>query len=677
MAKRKKQRTPKSTRRNKAQRIHLTQEYVKAEALLERNRWAEAYPILVAIDEQVPNDSTILSDLVNVCYELQDYHNYLFYIRKLFSLRQDDPEISFSLAAAYHANMYPMAALYYGHRFLQRFPRNEHAQNAHALVAELEEIVPELLAELEVDEKSSFEVAYRHDLLRAALEYGDREEAKRIGKKILRLYPDFIPALNNLSLIEFQSDNATVAIRYARQVLAKEPDNFQASANLTHFLYLTGKVDEAQAQGNHLYDLTSENLEIWVKKAEAFTYLGDDEAVFDVVEQAAQLEQIELLPSTGLLYHLGAVAALRLDDEASARTYWQKAVKHSPRLAIAQENLDDLNEPIGSRNAPWPFRTHQWLPADFFRAMDRIANQRPSRKQPSMSQQVANYFDKQPNLLHRLTLLLERGDARARNLVLEMAEFNHHPGYLAMLQSYAFSTHGTDESRVKALNIVTRAGLVANGLVEMWIQDEWTEVLNIGFEIGDESDVDHPIQTAQAQEWMTEATYLLYDNKVEEAQALLLQALELEPDTPGILNNLALTYEKQGDRAKAEEMVDRIHAAHPDYLFARTAIAGRYIDDGEPEQAEEILQPLLTRKQLHHSEFISLAEAYMHLYLAQNKATEALNWLNLMRQIDPDHPRLATWERAIGQQQAEPPAIKPKQIARLFRKMRRRAKSQG
>jgi predicted Zn-dependent protease len=136
----------------------------------------------------------------------------------------------------------------------------------------------------------------------------------------------------------------------------------------------------------------------------------------------------------------------------------------------------------------------------------------------------------------------------------------------------------------------------------------------------------------------------LHENRPEDSEALLLQALKLEPDAPDLKNNLAMAYGLQGDKKRAEAMIREIHQQHPDYFFATISVARIHIREGELEEAKVLLESLLTRKRFHTSEFVHLCEAELEFWMAKGEKEGAHSWLNLWEQVDPENPRLISWK---------------------------------
>src|SRR5207245_305894 len=153
------------------------------------------------------------------------------------------------------------------------------------------------------------------------------------------------------------------------RVLAFDPDNFHALANRTHYLCVTGRLDDARRCAERLKAVQSTALDVWIKKAEALSYLGDDEGVLAAFKGAEQTGHQEPPRDDALLYHLAAVAALRLGREGQARQHWQHALKLAPGMELAAANLVDSRQPVGKRHAPWAFSFHQWVPHAMIREL--------------------------------------------------------------------------------------------------------------------------------------------------------------------------------------------------------------------------------------------------------------------------------------------------------------------
>jgi hypothetical protein len=86
----------------------LIEQFEAADRLIKRKRWAEAFEALRALDQNYPHRPEILTELVNVCYELDDLHSFLVYCQRLFKLTPKDPETMFTLAGGAPCPRWPL-----------------------------------------------------------------------------------------------------------------------------------------------------------------------------------------------------------------------------------------------------------------------------------------------------------------------------------------------------------------------------------------------------------------------------------------------------------------------------------------------------------------------------------------------------------------------------------------
>jgi len=125
-----------------------------------------------------------------------------------------------------------------------------------------------------------------------------------------------------------------------------------------------------------------------------------------------------------------------------------------------------------------------------------------------------------------------------------------------------------------------------------------------------------------------------------EGERLLRLAIEIDPDNPTLLNNLAKALGMQAKRSAAEALTYEIHRRFPDYLFGRANLALILIEKGEYDQAKELLKPLLEHKRLHFAEFSTVAAAHVKLAMAEGRRDDADHWFDMMKRVDPEDPNL-------------------------------------
>jgi Flp pilus assembly protein TadD len=646
----------------------LLQGLQAVEGLTRRGQWAQALAQLQALNQRYPRRPEVLGELVNVCYELEDLSNYLRYCRVLQELEPDDPDVLLGLAGAYLSNSYPALAIQSFQRFLNRHSDHERAEAVRAMLPSLHQALDAALENAGMEQADRLDLAIQMDLVRLLLEQGDYRQGRQLAQKLIQAYPTLASPYNNLSQIAAIEGSYDEAIRLARRVLEFDPHNFQALGNLIRYLVLTGQKEEAERYAALLRPMQPEHsVDFDLKKAEAFTFLGDDEAVLAAYAHAEGVGYLDSPAGQPLLPHLAAVATLRQGDEGKARRLWQQALELNPNFDLARDNLADLDKPAHERHAPWPYPLQQWVPHRLVAELAHQVTQAARRNREQAIQQAASRFVRQhPELLPILPLLLARGDPEGRTFALELIRIADTPELLTILRDFALSQHGPDDLRVQAANLASQAGLLPGGLTRLWIQGEWKEIMLLDFEIHGEALVTH---SPQVSNWITEGLLALNEGDFAQAEQLLQQALAAEPDSPDILNNLGLVLSTAGREAEADALLARLIADYPDYFFGQIMRANQAVEQGAYEQARAILMSLTARKRLHFAEFAALAVAHIQLYLAEGLVEGAETWLRMWAEIDADNPQLAYWQEQIAEQK-EPSHTSPRKgaLRRLFRR---------
>ncbi|MEB3335821.1 MAG: tetratricopeptide repeat protein [Leptolyngbyaceae bacterium] len=628
-------------------KIRLLPELQKAEALMAREKWAEARQVLENLNQNYPGNPDVLTDLVNVCVELHDIPSYTRACEQLVQAAPNDSDAAYGLAGGYLTCLHPLLALQAFHHALDRFPNHEKAQGARKLVVDLEGQMAETLEEMGLTGEEGRRIALLHEQGQAYLERGDYAQARQAEEAVLRIKPDFWSAHNNLCLICYSEGDMEGAIALAQNTLEQQPDNIHALSNLTRFYSVQGKWEQAQVFGERLKASQAKAWDLWTKKVEALSYLGDDAGILEVFEQAKAAD--DLKTTGGLFHHWVAVAMARSGQSQQAEQQWKEALKKSPGLTLAQANLNDLRKMVGQRHGAWAFDLNYWLNRSDVEDLTVILKSVfQSKDEAGMTKAIQRYLQEHPHIIQLIPVLLDRGDPAGREFALRCAETAEKPEMLEALRIFALSQSGTDELRNKAAVKVSEAGLLPPGPVRLWIKGEWRDILLIAYQFHHDPPTRHP---RQIEDWLREALSLLKQQNAEaakEAEQLLQQALAVKPDAPDLLNNLALAYGLQDREEDAMRLIQQLVEQHPEYVCGRAAMAKWQIRQGDLEAAEAILKPMISYKRFHVDDFAVFSSAYLELLMAQKRPEAAEGWLNLWKTVDPEHPELKAWQQRLA-----------------------------
>lgn len=650
----------------------------RAGELIERGAWVEARALLESLSSRYPRDVDVLSNLLEVYYSTNDMPRYQRVCKRLVELAPGEPDLLASLAGVYLLNEYPALALRTFHEYLSNYPHHERADETRKMLPSLEATVGELLDELQLPREQALEIALLHEELRVMLDEGDLPQARKLGESLLRRWPDFVPALNNMSLINVFEGRFQAAIYMARRVLTLQPGNIHALSNLVRYCCLSGNLEEAEQWGEQLRATQPKEPDWYLKKVEGLSFIGDDAGVVETFESAMGDKELKPLLDEPIFYHLAAVAYMRLGRTRKARSLWNQALKLEPAFGLALGNLEDLRKPLNERYAPWPFSMDYWLTQrakDDLRAMLPTANAAGAGKADKadkagkgaprdevLERAFRRFLRKHVEIEGLLPALLDRGDRAGREFALRMAELGRTPKMLQALCDFALSTRGPDARRRDAAHTAAEEGLIPPGPVRLWQNGDWRELLIFGFNITHEPTIELP---EQIEGLMLQALQDLRNEKGEEAERLLKQALDspwARADSPGVasvLNNLASAYEMQGRPEEAEDLLRQITEKYPDYFFAHVALARKVLKDageGETEaekqqriaEAHALLEPLLSRRNIHYSEFAALCSTQIDLSLLQADRQTARSWLHLWESTGEDDLRIGLYRLKIG-----------------------------
>ncbi|MEM6400033.1 MAG: tetratricopeptide repeat protein [Cyanobacteria bacterium P01_D01_bin.116] len=624
----------------------LTPELKRAEALMLKQKWSQARDCLNNLNQSYPNNADVLSHLVNVCYELKDLPGYERACEMLVKADPKNADAAYSLAGGHYANLHPILALQAFQNAVNRFPNHEKADDARNLILELDEKVDELLAEINLTRSSDWEVAVLHERAQGYLNQGEFEKAKKASEELIRLQPDLVSSYNNLSLISFTEGNLAEAIGYCQKVLEIQPDNIHALSNLTRYYFLNGDIEQALINCEKLKNSQADGWDVWTKKAEALSYFGDDEGILQLFEQASASDELEYASLSGLFYHLVAVAMARNGRLEEARKLWLQASEDTQGSELAQANLKDLKKPIGQRHAPWALPFGCWVTKNTMEELSDLVNSSSKKKSEQyLITSSKDYFDKNPHIRHLIPILLDRGDPQGREFAFRFASLVKTEEMLAALRDFAISQRGPDAMRNEAATKLVEAGLLPQSGVKLWLRGKWQEINLISYELHEEATVasrSRKVKTLGAKAISLMKTGEV--DKVAEAEKILQKALEIEPDAPDLLNNLAGVYQLQGRIEETYNLLLELSSKYPDYLFPIISLARLKISDGEIAEAEALLKPLVYRKRFHFVEFGNFCNAQIELFLAKKEKDSARSWLQMWENVDPENPELLRWK---------------------------------
>lgn len=437
------------------------------------------------------------------------------------------------------------------------------------------------------------------------------------------------------------------------ETLGIAPNNFFARATRCRMVYLLGNSADSRADADKLFSLQPKQLSDLTKAAQSFAIIGDDDGIRWAYEEAVKRKWLsEPSPDLALLTNFFATSLARAGDVQSAKSHWKQVVKLVGNASTAQENLDDLREPLGEQWGPAYFdlqdllsRVQQEDIREIGTRFAKVGNAADASK--TLDQMARRILAKHPEIEHAIPAALNRGNESAQRLFLLIARGSQKPGVKAALLDYLCGPRGTDEIRRQLLVQLQELGHTFEAPLPMYAKGKVQEIEVINFQITDEPTV--PIgRTDGTCDLLEAANNALHDGDGAEAERLLRQARQIEPEQPDILNNLALALQIQNKTKEANLVLDEIIEKFPDYFFGKLAAANRYIIRKQYDEALEILLGLQRLRKLHSTEFFGLARSMIHLFVGRRELASAQHWLDMLENYEPDYPELPSLKRLVS-----------------------------
>lgn len=195
-------------------------------------------------------------------------------------------------------------------------------------IDESEEMMEMLSLELERPMKltkiKSREGIVEHDRARSLLEEGKFIEAIKLLEKLVKTYPEFSAAHNNLALAYYYVGRFKDAQAAVRQVLEADPGNLHGLCNLAIFHHFAGNREELAELVGLLRKTVPYHQEHAFKLATTMGVLGQHETA---LQHFRRLLRSDAGQTDACLYHYTAVACYNLGKYADARRYWKQAEK--------------------------------------------------------------------------------------------------------------------------------------------------------------------------------------------------------------------------------------------------------------------------------------------------------------------------------------------------------------
>lgn len=517
--------------------------------LLEGGKAEEALALLGPLQQRFPNDARLLRVVAGALERVGRYADLQDVLETLVDL-ETEPEVRFFLAATYARNGYPLKALDVLEKVVGKHPEHPRSQAMKATVENTRASFSQVLTHLPEDERR--DVLRQREHLQFLLERERWADARRAGRKLLDRWPEDVPTLNLVAQVELMEGNAPQALELAEATLLLQRDNVYALGAAIRALCLMARFSEAKAHVPSLVEAPIADARSIFEKARALVMVGEYEPVPALVEQLLAQDNAEPGDRAAVLAW-GGVARAAAGDDDGARDFLRQAAQINRTSRLIVENLVDLNNPIGSRDGPFPLPFEDWVGQRYVKlhggALDRFA--RLSQGKRKREEAVA-LLRAHPYLESLLPTLLERADPLGRRLARDMAMNVESPACVEALHHYIGGQGGTDADRWAVVEWLREKGHLTEARVHFWWKGTWRDMSVVGLKLRDDAEVKHRKEVAVLLE---QARHAYEAARYEEAEGLLLQARGKEATAGDIQLDLATVYMAQGRFEEAGQIL--------------------------------------------------------------------------------------------------------------------------
>ncbi|NEZ63334.1 hypothetical protein D0962_11145 [Leptolyngbyaceae cyanobacterium CCMR0082] len=620
----------------------LTTELAHVEALLRREQWLEAHSLLIRLKASHPNNLDILAYLLEVHYELGHLLQYQATCEDFLAIKPNDARVNFLLGYAYVLNYYPLLGIKQYRYAIERWPDHPGSVEGKEHLAMIEPNLSEVLDSMGLKNPDDWEVGLLYEQARAYTETGQAAKAITSATSLIEKRTDFLAGYNILALAYLANDQYKDAIATLQSQLKQHPDSILLRANLIRFLSLRGNFTEAETHKSQLLANSSTDLDDLTRKAEALAYLDDMAAIVDLLATVPpDLEKDNRPLVSGLFHHLAAVALVCQGDVKAARKQWNLALELYPDLAVAKENLDDLDMTSTFKEGPWPFELNSWVENGAYQDLRQVAiAMTPERTpQPALIAAVETLLTDYPFISELVPVWLKRGSPRARMLAMIIAKSCPNEAHVAAVNEFVAGTDGSESQRYHMASYFAQRHQLT--VPKIWLYGEWhRNPLLATYEIVPDPVV---LQSPEAEQLLHKALKkiaLESAKAAETAEVYLKQALEIEPNNPVLLNNLALAYSHQERLIESRQVTQQIVDEYPEDIDSRVAIAQIYLEETNLDAAEAVLNEVLRCSCLTEDALVSLLLTRSRLLMLQGKEDMARLWFQEVLPMVKEHPLL-------------------------------------
>jgi tetratricopeptide (TPR) repeat protein len=411
----------------------------QVEQLSGEEKFPEALELLLPLLRQFPHEITVLTSAVNLFDNTGMPWHRIHYLQRaadidrtlLLDLVQSCAELGLTVLS--------MQAL----RRMMKYIRDpQELDQFRALLAIAESDIQPVIRVFALNQRSGEEGLRLMEEAQIALHMLDYPVCIQLNLQSAKNLKNFPPPLNNLSLAYFSTGQWKHAIQITRGVLESRSNDFQAQANLIHFLAWSGGLPEAQSLWNQIRKTRPTDDNTRRKLIETAAIIEDDQVVYELLHS----QKIRDLDQQARFYL--AVAEANLGKFGSRQKLFRLAAEGYP---VAREILTALKNGKKGRGYSERFSYKQaaeFLP-DELRSF--YAQVEGSEDQAGLSKKSKERAARYPQLILSARKLIYEEDLPEAGcqLLFDVAT----PESFAILRNFGTGQVGGKQARMHALKL--------------------------------------------------------------------------------------------------------------------------------------------------------------------------------------------------------------------------------
>lgn len=452
---------------------------------------------------------------------------------------------------------------------------------------------------------------------------GDLEEAEACYLKAIENSPGDPAAYINLANLFASQNKHEEAVQSFKDGIARGPDSPQAHSGLGAALWRMGEGAEARISLNRALALDPSDADALNNLGNIDVHEGDLEGALDRYSKAKSLRKgwPEIHYNIGLL-----LQKMERRDEAKAEL--RKALEFNADYARALCRLGELESEDGNfkeaevllvaaakltdfdSETEFHFGTLYHHKKDFPEAIKHF------RRSVELNSEIPEVWNNLGNALLEKGDLDDAEEAFARAIELK-PEFAHVHNNLGKLQRSKGNREQAEYHYRKALEIEPDFPVAASNLGALLVE---------GGSFGEAKEwLDHALKI-QPSYALHNGLGLLYQaqNDQEKAEQAFHDALEMEPENPEVMNNLAITCQNLGRNEEAASYFNRVLDKNPEQMEVYLNMGNLLLSLNKYDEAVTIYRMALSVRPDNHAIPPYLVHALMH----------QCNWANLQRVVE-------------------------------------------